>query len=174
MKFARCSYLHDVFTENRKGNIKLKNQYNYCRYSRNYSNRAFSVFETQSSIGSHGDNLTNTKTVFLGCRHKSPVSAVISGRCISAGSENSDIDQGWIKRFPKSAQPYMVLSRIDRPIGYWLLFLPSSWSISLAAYDGTFPNIQLLTLFFVGAVLMRSAGCVINDMWDADLDKKVF
>ncbi|XP_046852877.1 4-hydroxybenzoate polyprenyltransferase, mitochondrial-like [Xenia sp. Carnegie-2017] len=95
-------------------------------------------------------------------------------KCINTKNEQvSDINKSWVSRFPKSVQPYLLLSRMDRPIGYWLLFLPGSWSISLAADPGTLPNMQLLALFFVGAVTMRGAGCTINDMWDADLDKQV-
>jgi len=66
--------------------------------------------------------------------------------------------------------------RIDRPIGIWLLLLPSLWSIALAT--GGIQNFSILTLkttllFTVGAIIMRGAGCVINDLWDRDLDKKV-
>lgn len=66
--------------------------------------------------------------------------------------------------------------RIDRPIGIWLLLLPSLWSIALAS--GGIQNFNILTLktvllFTLGAIIMRGAGCVINDLWDRDLDKKV-
>lgn len=93
----------------------------------------------------------------------------------STHSKDSDINQqnSWMTMFPKEIQPYLILARLDRPIGYWLLFLPCAWSISLAAQAGHLPNFKLLTLFFVGSVVMRSAGCVINDLWDSDLDKKV-
>ncbi|XP_058523092.1 4-hydroxybenzoate polyprenyltransferase, mitochondrial isoform X2 [Ochotona princeps] len=55
----------------------------------------------------------------------------------------------------------------------WLLYLPCTWSIGLAAEPGCFPDWYLLSLFGAGAVLMRGAGCTINDMWDQDYDKKV-
>lgn len=63
--------------------------------------------------------------------------------------------------------------RLDKPIGTWLLYLPCTWSIGLAADPGCLPDLRMLTLFGVGALLMRGAGCTINDMWDKDFDKKV-
>jgi len=54
--------------------------------------------------------------------------------------------------------------------GTWLLFLPSAWSITLATPLGQLPDAGLLTLFALGAFMMRSAGCTINDMWDKDFD----
>ncbi|MGH0192400.1 UNVERIFIED_CONTAM: hypothetical protein FKN15_011425 [Acipenser sinensis] len=47
------------------------------------------------------------------------------------------------------------------------------WSIGLSAEPGCLPDLYMLTLFGTGAVLMRGAGCTINDMWDKDFDKKV-
>ncbi|XP_043917052.1 4-hydroxybenzoate polyprenyltransferase, mitochondrial [Protopterus annectens] len=74
---------------------------------------------------------------------------------------------------PKPAQPYLRLMRLDKPIGTWLLYLPCTWSIALAADPGCLPQFSMLALFGVGAVLMRGAGCTINDMWDKNFDKKV-
>lgn len=59
-------------------------------------------------------------------------------------------------------------------IGSWLLFWPCSWSIALAAAPGCFPDPYLLALFGAGSVVMRGAGCTINDMWDKDIDSKVY
>nr|XP_024660139.1 4-hydroxybenzoate polyprenyltransferase, mitochondrial [Maylandia zebra] len=74
---------------------------------------------------------------------------------------------------PVHVQPYLRLMRLDKPIGTWLLYLPCTWSIALAANPGCFPDLGMLTLFGTGALLMRGAGCTINDMWDKDFDKKV-
>ena len=57
--------------------------------------------------------------------------------------------------------------------GTWLLYLPCTWSISLAAPPGGLPDLYMLSLFGIGALIMRGAGCTINDMWDKDFDKKV-
>ena len=79
---------------------------------------------------------------------------------------------GWVARLPASWRPYAVLARLDRPIGSWLLFLPGLWSILLA---GAAPaaSVRLILLFGLGAVVMRSAGCVVNDMWDREVDRQV-
>ncbi|XP_043304040.1 4-hydroxybenzoate polyprenyltransferase, mitochondrial isoform X3 [Cervus elaphus] len=74
---------------------------------------------------------------------------------------------------PRPLQPYLRLMRLDKPIGTWLLYLPCTWSIGLAADPGCLPDWYMLSLFGTGAVLMRGAGCTINDMWDQDFDKKV-
>jgi len=78
---------------------------------------------------------------------------------------------GLIGRLPESWRPYAVLARLDRPAGWWLLYLPGVWGIALAA--NPWPDARLLALFLVGAVVMRAAGCVINDFWDRDIDRKV-
>ncbi|KAJ1352115.1 4-hydroxybenzoate polyprenyltransferase, mitochondrial [Parelaphostrongylus tenuis] len=74
---------------------------------------------------------------------------------------------------PSSWQPYMRLMRIDKPVGTWLLYWPCTWSIALATPAGELPSLYYLTLFGAGALLMRGAGCVINDMWDKDFDRRV-
>ena len=66
---------------------------------------------------------------------------------------------------------YARLMRLDKPIGIWLLMWPCFWSAVLAA-KGTLP-LKELVLFFIGAVLMRSAGCIINDLTDRDIDRAV-
>ena len=70
---------------------------------------------------------------------------------------------------------FLELTRLKRPIGYMLLFWPCSWGLTLA-YDFS-NNLDLyffyLFLFFLGSVLMRSAGCIINDIADKEYDKKV-
>ena len=84
--------------------------------------------------------------------------------------------EGWISKLPLNWQPYAILMRLDRPIGWWLLLLPGWWSIILGARqleEAGGDAIRLMIYFFIGAVLMRGAGCIINDMWDRDLDKSV-
>lgn len=79
---------------------------------------------------------------------------------------------GWVARLPQGLTPYALLARLDRPIGAWLLFLPGMWSILLGRLPAG-PTLRLLLLFGVGSVVMRAAGCVVNDIWDRDLDRQV-
>ena len=87
----------------------------------------------------------------------------------------SDIATGnWVDRFaPAGCRPYLRLARLDRPIGTWLLLFPCWWSVSLATPQGALPDILLLVLFAVGALVMRGAGCTINDIADRDFDARV-
>ena len=70
---------------------------------------------------------------------------------------------------------FIELTRLKKPIGFMLLFWPCTWGLTLA-YDFS-KNLNdyffYLTLFFLGSVLMRSAGCIVNDILDKELDKKV-
>ena len=88
---------------------------------------------------------------------------------------HTDIRAGdWIDRhLPAACRPYARLARLDRPIGTWLLLLPCWWSIALAAPAGGWPDLWLMALFGVGAVVMRGAGCTLNDILDRHLDAKV-
>src|SRR5580692_1082013 len=88
----------------------------------------------------------------------------------------ADATGNWVDtRAPLWSRPYLRLSRLDRPIGSWLLLLPCWWSAALAAavaHDlGRLP--LTLALFLVGAFAMRGAGCTWNDITDRDLDAKV-
>ncbi|MDB9792355.1 4-hydroxybenzoate octaprenyltransferase [Candidatus Pelagibacter sp.] len=71
---------------------------------------------------------------------------------------------------------FIDLTRLKKPIGYMLLFWPCAWGLTIA-YDFS-SNLEnyffYLLLFFLGAVLMRSAGCIVNDILDKEFDKKVF
>ena len=70
---------------------------------------------------------------------------------------------------------FIELVRLKKPIGFMLLFWPCSWGLTIA-YDfnqDLEKYFWFLLLFLVGAILMRSAGCIINDIVDSDFDKKV-
>ena len=70
---------------------------------------------------------------------------------------------------------FIALTRLNKPIGFMLLFWPCSWGLAYANSIDQNLNLFLnyLILFFLGSVLMRSAGCIFNDIVDRDLDKKV-
>ena len=76
-----------------------------------------------------------------------------------------------LKKFFSTIDPYLKLIRFDRPIGTLLLLWPTLWALWLAA-DGI-PPYKYLIIFSLGVFLMRSAGCVINDIADRNFDNKV-
>lgn len=90
---------------------------------------------------------------------------------------HTDIKPGLVEKLlPSALKPYARLARLDRPIGIWLLLLPGWWSVLLAA--GGIPGMDarawtIFGLFGIGAVVMRAAGCVVNDWWDRNLDRQV-
>jgi 4-hydroxybenzoate polyprenyltransferase len=98
----------------------------------------------------------------------------------------------WVDRLPPTVRPYLYLTRIDKPIGTLLLYYPCgtflyrprlalpydflAWSICMASYSLETPwstPLSYLGIFGAGALVMRGAGCTINDLWDKDLDKSV-
>lgn len=99
-----------------------------------------------------------------------PSTAPQSTRVADAPPDN------WVDRYaPESMRPYFRLARLDRPIGFWLLLLPCWWSVGLAdvTLNQPYPNPWLLTLFAVGALVMRAAGCAYNDYVDRDYDARL-
>ena len=88
----------------------------------------------------------------------------------------TDIRLDLISALPAPLRPYALMMRLDRPTGWWLLLLPGWWSIALhgaVAGGFTLRHWGLMALFFFGAIIMRGAGCIINDLWDRELDQKV-
>lgn len=89
------------------------------------------------------------------------------------GSASDIRTESWIVRqAPACVRPYLYLMRLDRPYGAWLVLLPGWWSIALAA-NGSWPDVNVLVLFLLGAFVMRGAGCVTNDIADRDFDGQV-
>jgi 4-hydroxybenzoate polyprenyltransferase len=82
----------------------------------------------------------------------------------------------WVDRFmPRPWRPYARLMRLDRPIGLWLLLIPCWWGLVLAqiAAGGGMPNLWYGLLFLLGALVMRGAGCTLNDLADRNFDAQV-
>jgi 4-hydroxybenzoate polyprenyltransferase len=96
-----------------------------------------------------------------------------AGTVPPASADPSDIRPGdWVERsLPTRMRPYARLARLDRPIGTWLLLFPGWWGIALAARH--WPDPRLLALFALGAVVMRGAGCTLNDIADRRYDAQV-
>ena len=78
--------------------------------------------------------------------------------------------RGLVGSLPQPWRDYAQLARFDRPIGWWLLFWPCAWGVWLT---GAGLQWQLVLWLLLGAVAMRGAGCVYNDIVDADLDRQV-
>ncbi|MCW0198103.1 4-hydroxybenzoate octaprenyltransferase [Sphingopyxis sp.] len=79
--------------------------------------------------------------------------------------------QGFLGLLPAPLRPYALLARFDRPIGWWLLYWPCAWGLALAG--GVRSHWPLFLWMLLGAIVMRGAGCVYNDIVDRDLDAKV-
>ncbi|RPH66888.1 MAG: 4-hydroxybenzoate octaprenyltransferase, partial [Hyphomicrobiales bacterium] len=82
----------------------------------------------------------------------------------------------WVDRhLPVALRPYARLMRLERPIGWWLLLLPCWWGLALGqmAAGGGLPNLWHAALFLIGAVIMRGAGCTLNDIADRSFDAQV-
>jgi 4-hydroxybenzoate polyprenyltransferase len=78
--------------------------------------------------------------------------------------------RGLVARVPQRLRDLAMLARFDRPIGWWLLFWPCAWGVWLA---GAGWQLALIAWLLLGAIAMRGAGCVYNDIVDADLDRQV-
>eukprot|EP01037_Dinobryon_pediforme_P013241 gene13241-13349_t len=78
--------------------------------------------------------------------------------------------KGLVARLPQGMRNYALLARFDRPIGWWLLYWPCAWGLFLGGGTARWGMVAWLLL---GAVVMRGAGCVYNDIVDADIDARV-
>lgn len=78
--------------------------------------------------------------------------------------------RGIVGLLPQRLRDFALLARFDRPIGWWLLFWPCAWGVWLT---GGGLQWQLILWLLLGSIAMRSAGCVYNDIVDADLDRQV-
>ena len=78
--------------------------------------------------------------------------------------------RGLMAALPQPLRDLAQLARFDRPIGWWLLFWPCAWGLLLAGGESRW---DLLLWFLLGSIAMRGAGCVYNDIVDADLDRQV-
>lgn len=79
--------------------------------------------------------------------------------------------RGLAGALPPALRPYVLLARFDRPVGWWLLFWPCAWSVALAGE--AIVRWPLILWLLLGAIAMRGAGCVYNDIIDRDLDRQV-
>ncbi len=82
----------------------------------------------------------------------------------------------WADRvLPLALRPYARLMRLERPVGWWLLLIPCWWGLALGqiAWGGGLPSLWYAALFLIGAIIMRGAGCTLNDIADRSFDGRV-
>ncbi|ANB14963.1 4-hydroxybenzoate octaprenyltransferase [Sugiyamaella lignohabitans] len=125
-----------------------------------------------SSSDNRPGNATNATTA------TGAASEIVSPMVTSATAAvaTPTLPQRFVNSLPLSVKPYAELMRLDKPIGTWLLYSPCTVAITMAAYHTGAPITQtlwMLTLFGIGSVIMRGAGCTINDLLDRNLDNQV-
>lgn len=86
-------------------------------------------------------------------------------------SKQPILDTPSISKFQQAITPYIELTRLNKPIGIYLLLWPTFWALWIAAKG--MPDLSILVIFTLGVILMRSAGCVINDYADRNVDGHV-
>ena len=88
-------------------------------------------------------------------------------------TNNSDmVENGWWDALPNNCIKWIRLGRFDRPVGFWLLLLPGWWVLPLTSLS-LLECLKIMFIFLIGSIVMRAAGCTINDLWDKDIDKKI-
>ena len=88
-------------------------------------------------------------------------------------TNNSDmVENGWWDALPNNYIKWIRLGRFDRPVGFWLLLLPGWWVLPLTSLS-LLECLKIMFIFLIGSIVMRAAGCTINDLWDKDIDKKI-
>jgi 4-hydroxybenzoate polyprenyltransferase len=85
--------------------------------------------------------------------------------------EVKPIEAPFVHRLGRRIEEYIRLARLNRPIGIWLLMWPMLWALWVAGHGR--PNPRVLIVFLLGTVAMRSAGCIINDFMDRNVDPYV-
>ncbi|KGN58515.1 4-hydroxybenzoate polyprenyltransferase, mitochondrial isoform X1 [Cucumis sativus] len=171
-RFVSCLSLHRKYL-----NLfsSLESPISYTRASSVSNLRCYrSDFVFESSIRDFRFGLIHGFSTSSDVKESSKSDESPYGSVKNDGKSEAKAEMSWISLYlPKKFQPYAHLARLDKPIGTWLLAWPCMWSITLAAPPGQLPDFKMLTLFGCGALLLRGAGCTINDLLDRDIDTKV-
>ncbi|CAI0415523.1 unnamed protein product [Linum tenue] len=141
-------------------------------FSNNQLLRHFSRFSRLASSSDFPREIA--RPCGLNLRFAGRISTLSNKENRGQGEEPLKAEVSWVDLYlPRYVRPYAKLARLDKPIGTWLLAWPCMWSISMAAQPGNLPDIKMMTLFGCGALLLRGAGCTVNDLLDRDIDTKV-
>lgn len=127
-------------------------------------------------IGSSSKRYTSSSSSSSSPSSKESAPVFTSKELEVARKERLDGLGPFVSRLPKKWIPYAELMRLEKPVGTWLLYLPCSWSILMGAMmQGATLSATagMLGIFGVGALVMRGAGCTINDFLDRKLDQRV-
>ncbi|XP_073158689.1 4-hydroxybenzoate geranyltransferase 2 isoform X2 [Henckelia pumila] len=138
--------------------------------------RSFSEFHGNSNFQRQFDHsrLLGAHHVFFQSSFFSKIASKENEKKKQTSNGNDGGGSSWIDVYlPRKARPFALLARLDKPIGTWLLAWPCMWSITMAAAPGSLPDVKMMVLFGTGALLLRGAGCTINDLLDRDIDTKV-
>lgn len=117
-----------------------------------------------------------TRTLTINHKKASSVSVFTPQQRQKASEDRLNSLGPYLSKLPEKWIPYAELMRIEKPAGTWYLFFPSVWAILIAATETAAPlssTLYTTGLFAIGAIIMRGAGCTINDMLDKDFDNKV-
>lgn len=149
----------------------------HCEYGNHrILSRSGAGFATQSNPPSSATPKKQTKEEYD--KKESQGEGAESHRITASSSSTTSTSDPpiwtWIDCYlPQSWRPYARLARFDKPIGTWLLLWPCCWSTALAHPVVAVDHVALVTLFGLGALSMRGAGCTVNDLWDQDIDQAV-
>jgi 4-hydroxybenzoate polyprenyltransferase len=160
-------------------------------YRGSSSSSTFRIYQ-RSLLGASSSRrracLDNQAVSHVTCRYQHVASPAISTSSIASGAHEKESaaslpayeppTTGLLSLLPRSWVPYAELARIDKPTGAYYLYFPCLFSTLLAApmaipMASPLSVIGTSLLFFSGAIIMRGAGCAINDLWDRNLDPHV-
>jgi len=178
-------FLTDLKTKRATLNIHWRNHKPNC-----WTNAMTYSTDAQQNKAPPSQKMPNSKTLPTKQNKSSPNSKTISKNSTTetqlqsedslastnAPMPNNEANNALMFQYaPKSLHPYIQLGRYDRPIGTYLLLFPTLWSAALAhgAINSGVVPVELSLLFYIGALVMRGAGCTVNDLWDKEMDKKV-
>lgn len=129
--------------------------------SRSQSSAAATILRVQRTLSTGGDGRRGDESAAATAERPSLSSGFSSLRARTSALTSA-----------VTQSPYGRLMRLDKPIGTHLLFLPTAWGITIAA-GSVGDAMSLCALTYGGAVIMRGAGCTMNDLWDQDIDSEV-
>lgn len=168
---SKVNYL--IYNSNTLILAPINSRLNY-NLAQQFSNKKFHITHNNNSTSSSNSNPINQTQTQTQIQKQNQIQDQI-GSSKKETNENGNRNAFPFTILPNFIHPYIELGRYHRPIGTWLLLFPTLWSSALAnlVYGTQILPIELFFLFSIGALVMRGAGCTINDYWDRNFDKNV-